>query len=151
MVDESEFERLVRRDHLVLPKRIRDHELDRCLRPDEPRRQLRPAPGRKEPEEDLREPDVSHVRSDRPNRAVQRKLEAAAEAHAVDRRDRRKRQRSDPPEEAVSRARAAPPPPPPWARPPPSGRRGARFSGAPPRPPAASADASKDAVAPSVR
>ena len=51
------------------------------------------------------EADVAHVRGDRPRVAVERELEAAAEARAVDRRHRRERQRADARKQLVAGAR----------------------------------------------
>ena len=51
----------------------------------DPRNELCPAPRRKQAEEDLREPEVADRRGDRPVVAVERDLEAAAQAGAVDR------------------------------------------------------------------
>ena len=105
-VGEAELDRVLRLQQPVLAERVRDDELDRRLRPDEARRELRAAPGGEEAEEDLGEAEVPDGAGDRARRAVQRELEAAAEARAVDRRDRREGQRPDAQEELVAGAAA---------------------------------------------
>src|SRR5207253_8652319 len=57
-----------------------------------------------DPQEDLGERDVSHCARDRPGVAMERELEAAAEACAVDRGHGRKRQGGEAAEEFVARA-----------------------------------------------
>ncbi len=103
---EAELHRVLRLQQPVLAQRIRDDELDGLLRADQLRRELRAAPRGEEPEEDFREAEVSDGRGDRARRAVQRKLEAAAEARAVDRRHGRKRQGADAEEKLVAGAAA---------------------------------------------
>ena len=53
-VDKAELERLLRGEHLVLPHRVEDCELDGGLRPGEPRRELGRSPRRDESQEALR-------------------------------------------------------------------------------------------------
>src|SRR5207245_82327 len=67
------------------------------------RYELRPAPRRNDPEEDLRAAEVAHRGRERPLSAVERDLHTAAEAGAVDRRHRRVRQRAEAPEQLVAR------------------------------------------------
>ena len=105
-VGDPELRDLRTGEHAVLPQRIRDDHLDRRLRPDEPRQELRAAPRRKEAEEDLRKGEVADCSRDRARRAVQRELDATAETCAVDRRDGRERQCAQAPEQLVSRTRA---------------------------------------------
>ena len=90
-------------EHAVLAQRVRDDHLDRRLRSDEPRQELRAAPRRKEAEEDLRKGEVPNCSRHRARRAVQGELDATAETCAVDRRDGRERQRAQAPEQLVSR------------------------------------------------
>ena len=75
-VGEAELDRVLRLEQPVLAERVRDDELDRLLRADQARRELRAAPGGEEAEEDLGEAEVAHRARDRAGRAVQRELEA---------------------------------------------------------------------------
>ena len=106
MVDEPERERLVGADHAVLAQRVLDDQLHGRLGADEPGQELRPAPRRKEPEEDLGEREVADVRGERAEVAVERELEPAAERGAVDGRERREGERAKPAEERVTRRAA---------------------------------------------
>ena len=62
--------------HPVLAHRVLDDELHRRLGADQPRHELRPAPGRDDPEEALREAEVAHGGRDRARVAVERELDA---------------------------------------------------------------------------
>ena len=101
VVDEAEGERLVGAREAVLAERVVDDQLDRGLGSDEPGQELGAAPGGEEPEEDLREAEVAHVRRERPHVAVERQLEPASEGRAVDRGERRERERADAAEEGM--------------------------------------------------
>ena len=105
-VRDPQLRHLGRSEQAVLTHRVRNDHLDRGLRPDESRQELRSAPRGKEPEEHLRERELMHRAGDRARRAVERELDAAAEACAVDRRDGRKRQGTEPAEQLVTRTRA---------------------------------------------
>ena len=85
-VGEAELDRLGRGEQLVLAQRVGHDQLHRRLRPGQPRSELRAAPGGDDREEDLGEAEVADARRDRARVAVQRELEPAAEAGAVDRR-----------------------------------------------------------------
>ena len=102
-VGETELDRVLRPQQPVLAERVRDDERDRRLWPDQARRELRAAPGGEEAEEDLGEAEVTDRARDRAGRAVQRELETAAEARAVDGGHRRERQRPDAEEEVDGR------------------------------------------------
>ncbi len=105
-VGEAELDRLLRGDQAILAQRVRDDQPHRRVRAGELRRELRPSPAGDDGERDLREADMADVRRDRARVAVERELETAAEAGAVDRGDGGVRQRADPGEEVVARARA---------------------------------------------
>ena len=64
VVDEAELERLRGADQAVLLQGVVHDQPDGRLGTDEPRRQLRPAPGGEEPEEDLGEAEVADVRGE---------------------------------------------------------------------------------------
>ncbi len=108
VVDEPELERVGGADQPVLLERVVDDQLHGRLGADQPRRELRAAPGGEEPEEHLGEADVADVRRHRADVAVERELEAASERGAVDRRERRERQLAQPPEELVPGGGALP-------------------------------------------
>ena len=103
VVGEPELERLRGADQAVLLQGVVHDQPDGCLGAHEPRRQLRPAPGGEEPEEDLGEAEVADVRGDGADVAVERDLEPAAERRAVDGRERRERQLAQPAEQLVAR------------------------------------------------
>src|SRR5439155_6681411 len=86
-IGEAELECLRGVEHPVLLQRVRDDELDRALHTDEARHELCAAPGGEEAEEDLGAGEVTNRGRDRSRRAVQRELDASAEASTVDRRD----------------------------------------------------------------
>ena len=101
VVDEPELERVRRAAEAVLLQRVVDDELHGRARADEPRHELRAAPGREQPEEHLGEADVADVRRHRADVAVERELEPAAERGAVDRGEGREGQLAEPAEELV--------------------------------------------------
>ena len=105
-IDEAELVRLLRAQHLVLAHRVRDHQLHGRLGPDQPRRELRRAPGGDEAEQAFGRRDVADLVGDHAVVAVQRELDASAEDGAVDRGDGRVRKLADAREEVVSRAAA---------------------------------------------
>ena len=105
-VGEVELERPARVVHAVLAQRVRDDHLDRGLGADELRDQLRPAPGGDDSEQHLGRGEVAYCSRDRPRRAVERDLDGAADADAVDRRDGRERERAEAGEELVAGAAA---------------------------------------------
>ena len=70
-------------------------------RADQARQQVGAAPAGQQAQEALGERDRGHARGDRPVRAVQRELEAAAERRAVHERERRHAQLAEPPEHRV--------------------------------------------------
>ncbi len=106
LVGEAVLDRFGPAQHLVLAQRVLDDEADGRLRVDEPRDELRPAPSGDDPQEALRQREVTDRGCDRARVAVKRDLDAAAEARAVDRGDRRERERADAAEEVVPRAAA---------------------------------------------
>ena len=106
MVGEAELERLLRTQELVLPQGVEDDQLHRGLRADEAGCELSTAPGRDDRQEHLGKADVTNVRRDRPNVAMQGELEAAAESGAVDGGHGRKRQGTDSSEELVAGTRS---------------------------------------------
>ena len=77
-----------------------------CLRADELRDELRPAPARDQPEQDLGAREVAHRGRDRPVVAVERDLDASAQRGAVDRCESEKREVAEPAEELVPRPTA---------------------------------------------
>jgi hypothetical protein len=105
-ISKAELVRGPRVQHLVLPQRVRDHEPDGVLDADEARDQLRAAPGGEDAEKDLRAGEVADARRDRSVVAVERDLDAAAEASAVDRSQRGEREVAKPEEELVPGAGA---------------------------------------------
>ena len=84
--------RLRAAQHLVLVQRVLDDDLEGLLGADQARQQVGPAPAGHEPEEALRQRHRRHARGDRPVRAVQRHLDAAAHRRAVHERERGHRQ-----------------------------------------------------------
>ena len=98
--------RLLRAQHLVLAHRVRDHQLHGRLGADEPRCELRRAPGRDDAEQAFGRRDVPNLVGDHAVVAVQRELDASAEDAAVDRGHGRVRKLADACEEVVSRAAA---------------------------------------------
>ena len=108
VVDEPELERRLCADHAVLPQRVLDDEADGGLGADEARRELRPAPGRDQPQEDLGKAQVPDVGADRPDVAVEGQLEPATERSSVDRSKRLERQPVDAAEQLVAGATPLP-------------------------------------------
>ena len=106
VVGEPELERVCGADQPVLPERVVDDQPDggRCA--EEAGRQLGPAPGGEEAEEDLGEAEMADVGGDGADVAVERDLEPAAERRAVQRRERRKRQPAKAAEQLVTRLAA---------------------------------------------
>ncbi len=105
-VGESRLERLWASQHAVLPQRVLDEELDRGLRIDEPGDELRSAPAGDDPEEALGQGKVANCTRNGSRVAVERDLDAAAQAGPVDRRHGRERERPDPSEQVVPGAAA---------------------------------------------
>ncbi len=101
LVDEPELCRLGGAQEPVLLQSVGDDQLHRRGRADDPRYELGAAPGRDDPEEDLREADVAHGAGQRPEVTVERDLEAAPEGGAVDRGERREGQVANRPEGIV--------------------------------------------------
>ena len=91
-------------EHAVLAQRVLDDELDGGSRSDQARHELGAAPARNDSEQALRAGEMAERRRDRACVTVERELDAAAEAGAVDRGDGRIRQRSDTSEELVAGA-----------------------------------------------
>jgi hypothetical protein len=90
--------------HLVLPHRVQDDELDRGLRAGEAGRELGRAPGGDEAEKAFGRGEVADVVGDHAVVAMQGELDASAEGRSVDRGDSRVRQGTDAPEEVMARA-----------------------------------------------
>ena len=88
-VDEAELRRPGRAREAVLLEGVGDDQLDRGGRTDDARQELRPAPRRDDPEEDLGEAEVADRPGEGAEVAVERDLEAAAERGAVDGGERR--------------------------------------------------------------
>ena len=105
-VREAELVRSAAVQHPVPVQRVLHDELDRGLRADELRNELRAAPAWDDPEQALRAGEMPHRRRDSARVAMQCDFDAAAEAGAVDRGHRRVRERADAPEELVARPAA---------------------------------------------
>jgi len=97
---------LGRGEQPVLAQRIEDDDARRRVRADELRQQMRSAPAGDDRERNLGEADVADVRRDGARVTVQRELEPAPEARAVDGGHSRKRERANAREELVAGADA---------------------------------------------